>query len=81
MNREEFQHIWRQVEIANYITQCDDALQAELERGNGDWPDWLIVPRMPQSNNLRAAFAHWLDEIREKSPKPIRIYFERPTTA
>jgi hypothetical protein len=28
--------------------------------------------------SLRAAFVHWLDEIREKSGKPIGVYFETP---
>jgi hypothetical protein len=34
--------IRRQARIADYITQCDNALYAELERSNGVWPDSLL---------------------------------------
>jgi len=75
----EYRRVWRQIEIANYISRCDDALRAELELYDGAWPDWLTVPPMPaQSSSLRAAFVHWLDEIRKKSGKPIGVYFETP---
>jgi hypothetical protein len=64
--------------LADYISQCDDALHAELERRNGQWPDHLTVP-LPHCNTLlRCALNHWLDELRRKSGRPIRIDFDPP---
>jgi hypothetical protein len=63
--------------IADYISQCDDALRAEQERCNGAWPDRLTVPLWP-GRVERVAFVHWLDEIRAKSGKTIGIDFEPP---
>jgi len=62
--------------IADYIGRCDDALQTALERRDGQYPDWLILPFASKSSATRAALAHWLDEMRAKSGKTIRVYFE-----
>jgi hypothetical protein len=65
----------RAASIAAYITLCDDALQAELERNNGRWPDHVTVPFWP-GRAERLAFVHWLDELRGKTGKTILIEFE-----
>jgi hypothetical protein len=70
------QRMQRQAAVADYISQCDDVLQAELERRDGQYPDWLILPYAQKSSGARFALAHWLDEVRERSGKTIRIYFE-----
>src|SRR5271168_1645069 len=62
--------------IANYISRCDDALQHELERNSGQWPDCITVP-VPYFKE-RDALPHWLAELRQKSGKDIRLYFEQP---
>jgi hypothetical protein len=49
---------------------------ARAARG-GKYPDWLIVPYASSHSAERRAFAHWLDELRQKTGKPIRIYFNR----
>ena len=70
---------WRRhdLAVAAYITQCDDALEDELERGNGQWPDYLILPFWAGPIE-RAALLHWLDELQQKSGKAIRIDFDPP---
>lgn len=66
------------VAIADYIGRCDDALQDEFERCNGQWPDCLTLP-LPHTNTLqRHALNHWLDELRQKSGVAIRIDFDPP---
>jgi hypothetical protein len=67
----------RAASIAAYITLCDDALQAELERHNGEWPDHVTVPLWPGPVE-RLAFVHWLDELRGKTGKTIRVEFKTP---
>jgi len=54
--------------VAAYITECDDALQAEIARANGQWPDRLTVPVWPGSIERRA-LVHWLDELAAR-PRP-----------
>jgi hypothetical protein len=66
--------------VAAYITQCDDALHAELERHNGEWPDSVTVPFWP-GRVERVALVHWIDELAAKSGKTIRIDFETPLSS
>jgi hypothetical protein len=74
-NRYRRARMQRQATIADYIGQCDDALRTALERGNGAWPDHLIVPFRHPTTRHRAALFHWLDEIEAQSGKPIRLYY------
>jgi hypothetical protein len=61
--------------IAQYITQCDDALKATRERINGHWPESVTLPLWPGQIE-RIALVHWLDEVHAKAGKTIRIEFE-----
>jgi hypothetical protein len=63
--------------VADYIMQCDAALQAELERRSGQSPDCLTLP-LPADRSQRYALDRWLDELRRKSGTPIRIAFDPP---
>jgi hypothetical protein len=65
----------RAASVAAYITKCDDAVQIELERAGGQWPDSVTVPFWRGAIE-RAAFARWLDELRAKSGKQIAVEFD-----
>jgi hypothetical protein len=64
-----------QASVADYISQCDDSLEAARERANGHWPDSVTLPLWPGQIE-RLALVHWIDEVRAKAGKTIRIEFE-----
>jgi len=64
----------RQARIAAYITRCDDALRAELERLGGLWPDRLTVPMWP-GRTERFSLVHWIDELTISNGRRLQLNF------
>lgn len=74
---EKRQQLERQISVAEYINQCDEALSAARRRANGQWPDSVTVPLWPGGLE-RHALVHWMDETNARAGKAIRVEFEPP---
>jgi hypothetical protein len=59
---------------AAYINQCEEILRAELQRLSGEVPDYLTLP-LTTSGRRRHMLNHWLDELRQKTGKAVRVSF------